>query len=127
MSHVGTAWTDAGIGIQLQLEEPVGRGRVNLTELLFPALSRRYQSSASSGLFKSTRSACQQTIDLGLGSAAGSPQWIGPRVYPKPEWPDLRRISTAVRTGVESGRVHLGLLETERAPECLFQRSMAAR
>src|SRR5579872_506230 len=111
MPNLGAARPDARSAVQLQLEESVRCGGTDRLELLFPPLSWRREEPASRRLPGGVGAASAPAAPAGMGSLAGSPQRDGPRLHRSAARPDLHRVPAALRSGAESGRIHLGSLE----------------
>jgi hypothetical protein len=78
MPHLGTARSDARVGVQLQLEELVGGGGADGMELLLPPVPGRREESASGGLSDGVGAAHSPASDSGVGPPVSTPEWDGP-------------------------------------------------
>jgi len=119
MPHLGTARADAGAGVQLQLEEPVGGRRINLLEFLFPAIPWRGEKPTGHRLPPGLGTTRGQSIAVGVGWAAGTSQQAGSRFPSELGRLDRVGVLTGLCAGTQPGRIHLGLLEAARVTECV--------
>ena len=119
LPDVGAEGADAGLAVQLQLEEFVGGGWSDAAELLLPVIPRSREERASGGFPGGFGATHPAAVDCGLGWVARAPQPPGPRLYYESRRLDSNRIPSSLRTGVEPGRVHLGLLEAARIAQRL--------
>src|SRR5208337_485873 len=110
-ADLGAARADPGVAVSLQLEGAVGRRRSHLVELLLPSLSHDHPCSSAGG----------------LGWTAGAPGARGQRLHPCAAGPARDRVAAGLRSGTQSGRVHLGSLETSRAAQLLPARFRPAQ
>src|SRR6266851_4564651 len=126
-AHLGAARTDPGAATSFQLAGAVGSGRHHLVELLLPALSRRDPCRRGDRLPRPSAAPPAGQAAGGLGRAAAAPGAAGHRVYPRAAGPAGGRALARLRAGTQSGRIHLGLLETSRAAQLLPARFRPAQ
>ena len=94
-------------------------------ELLLSHLRRDHQEGTGGGLSQSPAAPPGPAVADRVGSFAGTPQPAGAGLHREFTGLDFHCLSSALRTGTEPGRVHLGLLETARVAECLPQGLLA--
>jgi DNA-binding XRE family transcriptional regulator len=121
-ADLGTARTDPGPAISLQLEGAVGCCRDHLVELLLPALSPHYPRRGSRGLPGPSAAPPAGQAPGGVGRTAGASRASGQRVYRRPARPTRDRATAGVCSGTQSGGIHLGLLEASRTTQLLPSR-----
>src|ERR1700680_3860079 len=119
LPHLGTAGTDPGAAIPLQLENSVGDGGGNVVEFLLSALSRRYQKSASGRVPRTfdASSAGQAADHLGRPAQSSQPPGVG--LCPPTARTPVARIPSGLCSGTQSGGVSLVALEAARTTQLL--------
>src|ERR1700692_877030 len=111
-ADLGAARTDASSAVSLQLEGVIGRRRNHLVEFLLPALSYDHSRTAGGRLPRSLPASSARQAVGGLGRATGTSGAAGQRIYPRAARSARDRVVAGLRPRTQSGRVHLGLLET---------------
>jgi len=119
LSHLGTAGTNAGTAISLQVEDAVGDGRGDVVELLLSALCRDHSQSAGhrvSHPFAAPHSR-QAAHHLGRINRPSQPNDLG--VHPPAARAIVGGVSSRLCAGAESGRVPVVALEATRVAKFL--------
>src|SRR5450759_2203713 len=102
--------------IPLQLEDAFGHRGHHAVEFLFPVLSRSDPRATDRGVSQTPAAAYSRKAPAGVGPAPRASQPSGAGVRSRAEGPHPHRIPASLCSGVESYRVHLGLLQ---APQTL--------
>jgi len=98
--------------ISFQLEDDFRNCRHHLVDFLFPAVSRNDPESASCGIPYSSDAPYPWRSSRHLGWSSQPSQSSGPGLCKSIGWTDRDRISAGLCSGTQSGRIHLGPLET---------------
>ena len=125
LPQLGATREDAHPTVQLQRAEAFRLSGADAAQLLLPALSRRDPPSRGDRLSQSARASHRTTVADRLGPIAGSPQPLGAGVHRTLRRAHRDGVLAGVCPGVESGGIHLVVLEAARAAECLSQRLRA--
>src|SRR5246500_241924 len=121
-ADLGAARTNSGAAISFQLEGALGRGGDHLVELLLPPLSHDHSRAAGGRFSRSSLAPPFGPAAGGLGRAAGPSGPRGQRLYCRAAGTAGDRALARLRSGTQSGRIYLGLLETSRAAQLLSAR-----
>src|ERR1700746_2164260 len=126
-AHLGATRADSGAAVSLQLEGYIGRRRNHLVELLLPPLSQDDPQRSGDRLPRPFVAPSAGRAVGAVGRAAGAPGARGERIHSCPARPARHRVAAELRTGTQSGRVHLGLLEASRFTQLLPARFRSAQ
>ena len=97
----------------------------HLVELLLSYLCRDHQEGTGRGLSEGLGASPGPAVADRVGSPPRTSQPAGAGLHCEFTGLDFHCLSSVLRTGTKSGRVHLGLLEAARVTQCLPQRLLA--
>src|SRR5215468_4344396 len=118
-ANLVAARRDSRSAIQLQLGHPLGGSRDHVLQLLFPAVRGQREKCAGGRLPAGPAPPHSRTAVDHLGPAVCPPQQDYPQLHRRARRALVGGIPPRLRTGTESGRIHLGLLEAACSTECV--------
>src|SRR5215471_16592397 len=118
-ANLVAARRDSRSAVQLQLGPPLGGSRDHVLQLLFPAVRGQREKCAGGRLHAGAAPPHFRTAVDHLGPAVCPPQQDYPQLHRRARRALVGGIPPRLRTGTESGRIHLGLLEAACSTECV--------
>src|ERR1019366_3892577 len=110
-----------GATVSLQLENAFGHRGHHAVECLLPVLSRSDPRATDRGISQTSAAAHSRQAAAGVGPPPRASQPSGAGVRGRAEGPDPHRVPAGLCSGVESHRIHLGLLQAPQTPQRLPQ------
>ena len=125
MPQLGATREDARAAVQLQPGQALGAGRADTAQFLLPAISRCDPPSRGDRLSQSVRASHRESVTDHLGPAVGPPQPPSAGVHRTVREPHRDGVLAGLCAGVESGGIHLVVLEAARTAQRLSQKIRA--
>src|SRR3989304_3074022 len=121
LPYLVAARADAAAAISLQLEETFAHRRNDFLEFLLSDVSRLDSRTGTAAFPGTSAAAHSRTAAAGLGPPAGTPQPAGAGFSGGAERARDPGIPARLCPGAQSGRIHLGLLQTPRTAQRVSQ------